>query len=49
MSIDDLPFEIASPQRERLLQALRFFDRNGNGVLDPDERNALLKLFGGNN
>ena len=49
MSIDDLPFEIASPQRERLLQALRFFDRNGNGILDSDERKALLRIFGGNN
>jgi mono/diheme cytochrome c family protein len=45
VSVNDLPPEIASQQR--LVQALRFFDRNGNGILDADERNALFGFLRG--
>ncbi|HSU88320.1 MAG TPA: ascorbate-dependent monooxygenase [Terriglobia bacterium] len=49
LSIDDLSSEIGGQQRARLMQALRLFDRNQNGVLDADERAALLRVLRGNN
>ena len=45
LRIDNLPPEIASQQR--LVQGLRFFDRNGNGILDADEREAFLGFIRG--
>ena len=45
LRIDNLPPEITSQQR--LVQGLRFFDRNGNGILDADEREAFLGFIRG--
>jgi hypothetical protein len=45
LRLDSLPTEITSQQR--LVQALRLFDRNGNGILDADERAALLAILRG--
>ena len=49
MSIETLPAEMGSQQRQRFLQALRFFDRNNNGILDADEREAFLAVVRGGN
>jgi hypothetical protein len=43
--IDNLPPEITSQQR--LVQGLRFFDRNGDGILDAGEREAFLGFIRG--
>jgi hypothetical protein len=44
-SMDNLPSEVPRQQRERLTQIFRLFDRNGNGILDADERDLLLGLL----
>ena len=47
MRIESLPSEMGSQQRERFLQALRFFDLNRNGILDSNERVAFLAVVRG--
>jgi hypothetical protein len=49
LNIDDLSPEIPQQTRERLQQALRLLDRNKNGILDADERAALLQRLRGTN
>jgi hypothetical protein len=49
MSIESLPAEMGSQQRQRFTQALRFFDLNHNGILDADEREAFLAVVRGGN
>jgi hypothetical protein len=43
-SVDDVPEEIPPQQAAQLRLVLRTFDRNANGKLDPEEREALLQL-----
>ncbi len=49
MSIEALPAEMGSQQRQRFIQALRFFDLNHNGILDADEREVFLGVIRGTN
>ena len=46
-NVENLPSEIPAPQRERLAQVFRLFDQNGNGIIDSDERDALLRFLRG--
>jgi mono/diheme cytochrome c family protein len=46
-TVENLPAEIPRQQRDRLAQVFQLFDRNGNGILDADERDALLALLRG--
>ena len=45
--VENLPSEIPAQQRERLAQVFRLFDRNGNGIIDSDERDILLRFLRG--
>src|SRR5262249_16193416 len=43
-SLDDLPPQIPGRIAQQLRAALLLFDRNHNGKLDPDEREAVRNL-----
>ena len=47
VDIENLPSELPGGLRERIAQAFRFVDRNGNGILDSDERDGLLRFLRG--
>jgi hypothetical protein len=43
-TLDDVPVEtIGSQQAEMLKRAFKLFDKNGDGVLDDNERTALIR------